>query len=102
MVSKEVSNWKQQMKAVKRALMTQSKLVLLDSLYVCLVPINISEILNIITKPNTKVRISILLVEQNTKLTLSVASCFSRIIHDDEPGFHYICIGGHAQGQLGI
>ena len=100
MVSEEVSNWKQQKKAVKRVLMTEFILVLLDSPSVGLTQIHISEILNIITKLKIKVRIYIILVEKNNKLPLNVAPFFIRIIHDDESGFHYICVGATFRGSL--
>jgi branched-chain amino acid transport system ATP-binding protein len=68
-----VSGGEQQMTVVGRALMTEPKLVLLDEPSMGLAPKLIHEIFNIITQLNREQRISILLVEQNAKLALSVA-----------------------------
>jgi branched-chain amino acid transport system ATP-binding protein len=77
-----VSGGEQQMTVVGRALMTEPKLVLLDEPSMGLAPMLIHEIFNIIKK------ISILLVEQNAKLALSVAPYAyvmetGRIVMDD-------------------
>ena len=68
-----ISGGEQQMAVVGRALMTEPKLVLLDEPSMGLAPMLIHEIFNIITELNKKEKISILLVEQNAKLALSVA-----------------------------
>jgi branched-chain amino acid transport system ATP-binding protein len=68
-----VSGGEQQMTVVGRALMTEPKLVLLDEPSMGLAPKLIREIFNIIMQLNQEQRISILLVEQNAKLALSVA-----------------------------
>ncbi len=68
-----VSGGEQQMTVVGRALMTEPRLVLLDEPSMGLAPKLIHEIFNIITQLNQEQRISILLVEQNAKLALSVA-----------------------------
>jgi branched-chain amino acid transport system ATP-binding protein len=68
-----VSGGEQQMTVVGRALMTEPKLVLLDEPSMGLAPKLIHEIFNIVTQLNREQRISIVLVEQNAKLALSVA-----------------------------
>lgn len=68
-----VSGGEQQMAVVGRALMTEPKLVLLDEPSMGLAPMLIHEIFNILTKLNKEEGISILLVEQNVKLALTVA-----------------------------
>lgn len=68
-----ISGGEQQMTVVGRALMTMPKLILLDEPSMGLAPLLIHEIFNIITKLNKEEKISILLVEQNAKLALSVA-----------------------------
>ncbi len=68
-----VSGGEQQMTVVGRALMTNPKLILLDEPSMGLAPLLIHEIFNIITRLNQEEGISILLVEQNAKLALSVA-----------------------------
>ncbi|SHI98164.1 amino acid/amide ABC transporter ATP-binding protein 2, HAAT family [Desulfatibacillum alkenivorans DSM 16219] len=68
-----ISGGEQQMTVVGRALMTEPKLVLLDEPSMGLAPMLIHEIFNIIKQLNDEQGISILLVEQNAKLALSVA-----------------------------
>ncbi len=68
-----ISGGEQQMTVVGRALMTNPKLILLDEPSMGLAPLLIHEIFNIITRLNREENISILLVEQNAKLALSVA-----------------------------
>ena len=68
-----ISGGEQQMTVVGRALMTSPKLILLDEPSMGLAPLLIHEIFNIITRLNEEEKISILLVEQNAKLALSVA-----------------------------
>lgn len=68
-----ISGGEQQMTVVGRALMTQPRLILLDEPSMGLAPLLIHEIFNIITKLNQQEKISILLVEQNAKLALTVA-----------------------------
>ena len=83
-----VSGGEQQMTVVGRALMTEPKLVLLDEPSMGLAPKLIHEIFRIIMQLNEEQRISILLVEQNAKLALSVAPYAyvmetGRIVMDD-------------------
>lgn len=68
-----ISGGEQQMTVVGRAMMTNPKLILLDEPSMGLAPLLIHEIFNIVTKLNAEAGISILLVEQNAKLALSVA-----------------------------
>jgi branched-chain amino acid transport system ATP-binding protein len=83
-----ISGGEQQMTVVGRALMTEPKLVLLDEPSMGLAPMLIHEIFNIITELNRKEKLSILLVEQNARLALSVAPYAyvmetGRIVMDD-------------------
>jgi len=83
-----VSGGEQQMTVVGRALMAKPKLILLDEPSMGLAPLLIHEIFNIITRLNQEENISILLVEQNAKLALSVAPYAyvmenGRIVMDD-------------------
>jgi branched-chain amino acid transport system ATP-binding protein len=68
-----LSGGEQQMTVVGRAIMTKPKLILLDEPSMGLAPLLIREIFNIIKRLNEEEGISILLVEQNAKLALSVA-----------------------------
>ena len=67
-----LSGGEQQMLAMGRALMTQPTLLLLDEPSMGLSPILVEEIFNIIQEINTQ-GTSILLVEQNAQMALSVA-----------------------------
>ena len=83
-----VSGGEQQMTVVGRALMTNPRLILLDEPSMGLAPLLIHEIFNIITRLNREENISILLVEQNVKLALTVAPYAyvmenGRIVMDD-------------------
>lgn len=104
-----ISGGEQQMTVVGRALMTNPKLILLDEPSMGLAPLLIHEIFNIITQLNKEQGISILLVEQNAKLALTVAPHAyvmenGRIVMDDSseklrenPDIKdfYLGIGGH-------
>jgi len=83
-----ISGGEQQMTVVGRALMTRPKLILLDEPSMGLAPLLIHEIFNIITRLNQEENISIILVEQNVKLALSIAPYAyvmenGRIVMDD-------------------
>jgi branched-chain amino acid transport system ATP-binding protein len=83
-----ISGGEQQMTVVGRALMTSPKLILLDEPSMGLAPLLIHEIFKIVTRLNSEENISILLVEQNAKLALSVAPYAyvmenGRIVMDD-------------------
>lgn len=69
-----VSGGEQQMTVIGRALMARPKLLLLDEPSMGLAPLLIKEIFEIITRLNKEEKIPILLVEQNVKLALTVAS----------------------------
>ncbi len=83
-----ISGGEQQMTVIGRALMANPKLMLLDEPSMGLAPMLIKEIFNIITRLHEESKISILLVEQNAKLALSVAPYAyvmenGRIVMDD-------------------
>ena len=69
-----ISGGEQQMLVVGRALMSRPRLLLLDEPSMGLSPLLVSEIFKIIKKVSKEQRISILLVEQNARLALSIAS----------------------------
>lgn len=69
-----ISGGEQQMTVIGRALMTTPKLMLLDEPSMGLAPLLIKEMFDIISRLNHEQGIPILLVEQNAKLALSVAS----------------------------
>jgi branched-chain amino acid transport system ATP-binding protein len=68
------SGGEQQMTVIGRALMANPQLMLLDEPSMGLAPLLIKEIFDIITRLNGEEKISILLVEQNVKLALTVAA----------------------------
>lgn len=67
-----LSGGEQQMLAVGRALMAKPKMILMDEPSMGLSPLLIKEIFNIIKEVNSK-GITILLVEQNAKMALSIS-----------------------------
>jgi branched-chain amino acid transport system ATP-binding protein len=68
-----LSGGEQQMLAIGRALMARPRLVMLDEPSLGLSPILVQEIFEIIQRINREQRTTILLVEQNARLALSVA-----------------------------
>ncbi|MBW1980913.1 MAG: ABC transporter ATP-binding protein [Deltaproteobacteria bacterium] len=69
-----LSGGEQQMLVIGRALMAQPKLMLLDEPSLGLSPLLVAEIFHIIKKINEEQKTSILLVEQNARLALSIAN----------------------------
>jgi len=69
-----LSGGEQQMTVIGRALMSRPRVMLLDEPSMGLAPMLIKEIFEIIQRLNREEAISILLVEQNVKLALAVAS----------------------------
>jgi len=69
-----LSGGEQQMLVIGRALMARPKVMLLDELSLGLAPLVIQDILRAIRRINAESKTSILLVEQNAKAALSVAS----------------------------
>jgi branched-chain amino acid transport system ATP-binding protein len=69
-----LSGGEQQMLAVGRALMAGPKLILMDEPSLGLSPILVNEIANIITELNQNEGVSVLLVEQNARMALSLAT----------------------------
>ncbi len=69
-----LSGGEQQMLAIGRALMARPKLILMDEPSMGLSPILVKEVFGIIRRLNQELGITILLVEQNARMALSVAS----------------------------
>ncbi len=69
-----ISGGEQQMLVIGRGLMSTPALMLLDEPSMGLSPLLVSEIFKIIQRINQEEKVSILLVEQNARLALSIAS----------------------------
>src|SRR5712692_1496949 len=69
-----LSGGEQQMLAISRGLMARPKLMLLDEPSLGLAPLLVQEIFRIIQQINQEERTTLLLVEQNANLALSIAS----------------------------
>ncbi len=69
-----LSGGEQQMLAIGRALMTQPKLMMLDEPSLGLAPRLVTEIFDIIQRLNAELDTTILVVEQNARLALEIAS----------------------------
>jgi branched-chain amino acid transport system ATP-binding protein len=68
-----LSGGEQQMLVIGRALMSQTRLMMLDEPSLGLSPILVAEIFNILKRLNQEQKITMLLVEQNAHLALSIA-----------------------------
>ena len=68
-----LSGGEQQMLAIGRALMARPKLVLMDEPSMGLSPLLVKEVFGIIRRINSELGVTILLVEQNARMALSVA-----------------------------
>ncbi|RDV82876.1 ABC transporter ATP-binding protein [Ammonifex thiophilus] len=85
-----LSGGEQQMLAIGRALMSRPHLVLLDEPSLGLSPLLVSEIFHIVKEINRRERTTILVVEQNARVALSVADYAyvmenGRIVLEGEP-----------------
>jgi branched-chain amino acid transport system ATP-binding protein len=69
-----LSGGEQQMLAIGRALMARPKLILMDEPSMGLSPLLVKEVFGIIRRINRDLGVTILLVEQNARMALSVAS----------------------------
>ena len=69
-----LSGGEQQMLAIGRALMARPRLILMDEPSMGLSPLLVKEVFSIIRRLNSDLGITILLVEQNARMALSVAS----------------------------
>jgi len=69
-----LSGGEQQMLVIGRAMMARPRLMLLDEPSLGLAPLLVEEIYNIIKRFNTESKTSVLLVEQNVRIALSIAS----------------------------
>jgi branched-chain amino acid transport system ATP-binding protein len=68
-----LSGGEQQMLVIGRAMMAAPKLMLLDEPSLGLAPMLVEEIYDIINRFNTEQKTSVLLVEQNVRIALSIA-----------------------------
>jgi len=68
-----LSGGEQQMVVIGRAMMAQPKLMMLDEPSLGLAPMLVEEIYDIIKRFNTEQKTSVLLVEQNVRIALSIA-----------------------------
>ncbi len=73
-ISAHLSGGEQQMLAIGRALMARPKMILMDEPSMGLSPLLVKEVFAIISKINRDLGVTILLVEQNARAALSVAS----------------------------
>ncbi len=69
-----LSGGEQQMLVIGRAMMARPKLMMLDEPSLGLAPLLVEEIYNIIERFNTESKTSVLLVEQNVRIALSIAN----------------------------
>jgi branched-chain amino acid transport system ATP-binding protein len=69
-----LSGGEQQMLVIGRAMMAAPKLMMLDEPSLGLAPLMVEEIYNIIRRFNAEQKTSVLLVEQNVRIALSIAS----------------------------
>ena len=70
----QLSGGQQQMLAIGRGLMSTPRLLLLDEPSLGLAPVMVQEVFRVIRKINIEGGVTILLVEQNARMALSVAS----------------------------
>ncbi len=86
-----LSGGEQQMLAIGRALMARPRLMMLDEPSLGLSPLLVQEVFEIVRRINREAGLTILLVEQNARLALSIADYSylmdgGRIVLEGEPG----------------
>ena len=86
-----LSGGEQQMSVIGRAIMSRPKLMLLDEPSLGLAPLLVSEIYEIIDRLNKEQKLSMLIVEQNAKVALSVAD-YAYVMENGR-----IVLDGHAE-----
>src|SRR5437667_6959675 len=69
-----LSGGEQQMLAIGRALMARPRVILMDEPSMGLSPLLVREVFSIIARLNRELGVTILLVEQNARLALQIAS----------------------------
>jgi len=106
-----LSGGEQQMLAISRALMARPKLMMLDEPSLGLAPLLVMEIFRIVRRINQEEKTTILLVEQNANLALSIADYgyimeSGRVVLDGEPeklraneDVKEFYLGGGAEGE---